>query len=57
MHNQQWKSNPTPFNHKAVNSIAPSNLVEILPDAVNINKHYKLRNDDDQDQFQLELKI
>ena len=28
--------------HKVVNSTAPSYLVKILSDAVNIDKHYKL---------------
>ena len=44
------------FMHKAVNSTAPSYVVEILSNAVHIDKHYKLRNDDDVDQLQLELK-
>ena len=38
--------------HKVVNSTALSYLVKILSDAVNIDKHYKLRNNDDLDQFQ-----
>ena len=40
------------FMHKVVNSTVPSYLVEILSNAININKHYKLRNNDDLDQFQ-----
>ena len=40
------------FMHKVVNSTAPSYLVEILSNAVSIDKHYKLRNNDDLDQFQ-----
>ena len=41
--------------HKVVNSTAPSYLVEILSNAVNINKHYKLRNNDlEQFQFRTE---
>ena len=39
------------FMYKVVNSTAPSYLAEILSNAVNIDKHYKLRNDDDMDQF------
>ena len=38
--------------HKVVNSTAPSYLVEILSNAVNVDRHYKLRNYDDLDQFQ-----
>ena len=37
--------------HKVVSSTAPSYLVEILSNAVNTDKHYKLRNDDDLVQF------
>ena len=38
--------------HKVVNSTTPSYRVEILSNAINIDKHYKLRNYDDLDQFQ-----
>ena len=38
--------------HKVVNIIAPSYLVEMLSNAVNIDKQFKLRKDDDLDQFQ-----
>ena len=38
--------------HKVVNSTGPSYLVEILSNAVNVGKHYKLRIIDDLDQFQ-----
>ena len=38
------------FMHKVVNST--SYLVEFLSNAVNIDKHYKIRNNDDLDQFQ-----
>ena len=38
--------------HKVVNSTAPSYLVDTVSNAVNFNKHYKLRNNDDLDQFQ-----
>ena len=37
--------------YKVVNSTAPTYLVEILYNAVNIDKHYKLRNNDDLDKF------
>ena len=40
------------FMHKVVNKSAPNYLVEILSNAVNVNKHYKLRNEDDIEQFQ-----
>ena len=33
--------------HKVVNKSAPNYLAEILSNAVNVNKHYKLRNEDD----------
>ena len=38
--------------HEVVNSAAPSYLVDIVFNAVNVDKHYKLRNNDDLDQFQ-----
>ena len=38
--------------HKVLNSRVLSYLVEILSIPVNIDKHYKLQNDDDLDQFQ-----
>ena len=40
------------FMHKIVNKSAPNYLVEILSNAVNVDKHYKLRNEDDIEQFQ-----
>ena len=40
------------FMHKVVNKSAPNYLVEILSNAVNVDKHYKLRNEDDIEQFQ-----
>ena len=42
--------------HTVVNSTAPSYLVEILSNAVNIDKHYKLRNNNDLNQFQFRTK-
>ena len=42
------------FMHIVVNNTAPSYLVEILSYAVNIDIHYKVRNDNnDLDQFHL----
>ena len=38
--------------HKVVNKSAPNYLVEILSNAVNVNKHYKLRSEDDTEQLQ-----
>ena len=38
--------------HKIVNKSAPNYIVEILSNAVNVDKHYKLRNEDDIEQFQ-----
>ena len=38
--------------HKLVSSTAPSYLVEILSNAVNIDNHYKLQSHDNLDQFQ-----
>ena len=38
--------------HKVVNKSAPNYLVEVLSNAVNVDKHYKLRNEDDIEQFQ-----
>ena len=40
------------FMHKVVNKSARNYLVEILSNAVNVDKHYKLRNEDDIEQFQ-----
>ena len=40
------------FMHKVVNKSSPNYLVEILSNAVNVDKHYKLRNEDDIEQFQ-----
>ena len=37
---------------RVVNKSAPNYLVEILSNAVNVDKHYKLRNEDDIEQFQ-----
>ena len=33
--------------HKVVNGTVPSYLVQVLSNAVNIDKHYNLQNDDD----------
>ena len=38
--------------NKVVNNTAPSYLVDILSNAVNVGKHCKLRNNDDLDQLQ-----
>ena len=43
--------------HKVVNSTAPSYLVDIVSNAVNVDKHYKLQNNDDLDQFQFRTEI
>ena len=42
--------------HKVANSTAHKYLVDILSNAVNVDKHYKLQNDDDLDQFQFRTK-
>lgn len=38
--------------HKLINETVPDYLVEILPNAVNVNKHYNFRNEDSIEQFQ-----
>ena len=40
------------FMHKVVNKSASNYLVEVLSNTVNVDKHYKLRNEDDIEQFQ-----
>ena len=40
------------FHAQGSNKSAPNYLVEILSNAVNVDKHYKLRNEDDMEQFQ-----
>ena len=39
------------FMHKVVNKTAPDYLIEILPNTVNANRHYELRNDNNIEQF------